>query len=347
MCEGVILACCPSSCSPSNPSGNFDYANENSHSQRNNFVNNVNNNSVLQSQFVAMELLAQLKYRIDMDELPVIRISFAYAPTEEMAMAFLRDVDKDRVQIIKVYNHSCCDYESQSSGATTTNSSGAFITSRKDFSSWNDFIMHAICPLVNGDGLLDTFSNLRVHEGLLLPIRSKDVVIEEDELNARPYYNKLDYNLQGYDSNSDDKQGKTLHSQESWHEEEAVLEEIEWQEMNGEKKHSNDCCPFEDEYQNVSNVGMGPVCINHKMLLLMCALLALTALTLLLFVESARFRETINVDNFHKVFLIIRHKVTNLEQLSDLCYKQIRETEDWGWCGRFDVLPRIKRLLTW
>jgi hypothetical protein len=62
------------------------------------------------SPFLAMELLTQFKYgngvETKEDEFPVIRISYAYAATENRATSFLRNaVKKDRMQKIRVL---CC-----------------------------------------------------------------------------------------------------------------------------------------------------------------------------------------------------------------------------------------------
>jgi hypothetical protein len=123
------------------------------------------------SPFVALELLARLKYdgggddeRMG-DEFPVIRISYAYAPTEKKALLFLRDIDKDRVQKIRVrgagQHHHVVGYESD-------------IGSETDCSLvWKELTLDAICPFVlpTLGGLLDPPSGLRVHEGVLLPLR--------------------------------------------------------------------------------------------------------------------------------------------------------------------------------
>lgn len=141
------------------------------------------------SPFLAMELLTQFKYGdgVEMkDEFPVIRISYAYAPTENRATSFLRNaVKKDRMQKIRVL---CCgapgtagrhpwkgnyhqdeyhyDNEAMMDAGGETNCHLV----------WKDLTLNAICPFIlpSEGGLLDAPSGLRVHEGVLLPLRGGD-----------------------------------------------------------------------------------------------------------------------------------------------------------------------------
>lgn len=201
-CEGVILISSCASCVENSSCCSYD-----SHSG----VDDRGGGG--ESTIVAMELLSQLKYnggsstsKIDQSRgEPIIRILFAMAPTVERALMFLRDVNKDQVKVMRVSSaccQSCHQYEgeddssykdtrsflvgsSRSSGgsfsckSTTSRSSTRITTTRDDF--WIDWTQKVMRPLVSGGGLLDAPSGLKVHEGILFPVRCYQYVSSNED----------------------------------------------------------------------------------------------------------------------------------------------------------------------
>jgi len=99
--------------------------------------------------FLAIEILAQLKSGGEAQEAqereqPIIRISYASSTSEEMALAFLRDVPQSSIQTIHV-------------------SGGAGVM---ELDEWRELFVH---QFIQGAGLLDAPSGLRVHEGVIFP----------------------------------------------------------------------------------------------------------------------------------------------------------------------------------